>query len=259
MAGKRNNNANHAKKRHVKKEAFTWKSLTEKQQKLVKVGSIIAAIIIIALIALNSFDLLPHFDGHLHLVNGNLWGAGENDLIVNTQERHDPRYFNVGSVEIPEGYYNDEEFHSVISTSEYADYSQKYCYRPEDKSSPIRMVSVQGTAAGIDHLVGLLEEMYSDPEANILSEKIDRVSKVKGNHYYGYHSTSVEPVFDRDSDGNITDAYYSTNSVGYIDIGAKNRSIMVYVSLRSDSMEEVPSEEELGEILDQMIDTVTVK
>lgn len=259
MAGRRNGNTNHARKRKVQKEPFSYKNLTDKQKKLVKWGGAAIVAVIIILAVLGSYDLLPHFDGSLHIIGGELKGAQPNDIILNTQTREDPRYFNLGSVEVPEGYYNDDDFHTIISTSDAVDYSQSYCYRPEDKAQPLQIVVVQGSASSIDERIKAISGQYSDPEAYVTSERIDAVSPVKGNKYSAIHATSVETETDIDEQGNVTREYYSTVAVAYVDVDSGSRCIMVYMSFKADTKAQIPTDETIRACIEQMVDTVTVK
>lgn len=259
MANKRRFNSNHAQKRRVQKKEFSFKDLSCKQKKLILWGSVAALVVIIVLVTLTSLDLIPHLDGSLQLINGKLKGVVENDIVSREEvDTNDYRYYNLGSIETPEGFYSDPSFHEVITTSTIKDLSQKYCYRPNEEGV-LNLVSIQGTNSSAEEMVEKSKANLSDPATYTASENFEKTSPVKGNSYHGYYSTSIEKLEDLDDYGRVERAYYGTYAIIYLDTAEDDKSIMVFASYKSDTKDEIPTADEIYALLDQMADTITIR
>lgn len=249
MASK--NNA-HARKVTKKKEPFSFSKLPKEKQKLIKYIAAGAAALIIVLIVLGSLDLLPHFNGSLHVISGKVRGVKDGDLILNVSDRDsDPSYYKIGRVEIPAGYENDESYNIKTDDNE-----TEFAFRPVGDDAPeyIRYVAVLGCNSTIDERMEMLYGLTAveDEEGNVTySDRIDAVSAKNGNPYCGY-------IYGGDTADEYNGLYYRYYTV-YMPCEKEDKCIMVSAVCGVQRRMKLPTDEELMALMDEMVDCVFVE
>ena len=241
----------HAQKTVKKKEPFSFSKLPKEKQRLIKYIAIGAAALIVALLILGSLDLLPHFNGSLHVIGGKVRGVKDGDLILNVSGRNgDPSYYKIGHLDIPEGFENDEDYNIKSDKNE-----TEFALRPVGEGAPeyIRYISVMGCNSSIDER---MESLYGltaveDEEGNVTySERIDAVSTEKRNPYCGY-------IYGGDKADEYNGLYYRYYTV-YVPSELDDKCIMVSAICGTQRRMKLPSDEELMTLMDRMVDCVTV-
>ncbi|MBR3927861.1 MAG: hypothetical protein IKJ65_02530 [Clostridia bacterium] len=249
MAGKRKNNTAHARSIRKQKKEFRYKDLSPKQQKLLKIGAIAAAVLLIVLIVLYRTDNLPHLDGRLYFRNGALKNVSENDLVINRESGRygeKGRYYIVGSIDgRPEGYVDYPE---MISASD--EYRQAFSYKPENPDeSFISSVVIQGCLQ--DHEALIPHVLGESDETMRYSERIDGVSPEKQNVYHAGIRTSLTR--------NSENGYYYKYANAYVENGIDESCVMVQIAYKNAYKKNIPSDEMAMEDLVKFIDLVNVK
>lgn len=245
MAGNRRSNSNHPRKLRVKKEPFSFKRLDATSKKRVKWGAIALSALVVILIVLASLDLLPHFDGSMHVVAGKLRGAGENDIVINKGSSSDKKYFNIGSLDMPEGYTNDSSYEVKTDENE-----SEWCFRPTDKNSKIEFVLVCGCSKSWDEMIGnILSGGYASAEVEV-TEQIDAYSPVNQTEYHGCITTYLAP----DPQTSMYSKYYTA----YVPTDVKGTCVMVYVNSKSKKVDNLPTDDEIRAVMESMVDLLRV-
>lgn len=247
MASKRKNNTAHARNKRQQKKEFRFKDLSPKQQKLVKIGAIAVAVLLIAFIVLYRTDNLPHLDGRLYFRNGALKNVKENDIVINRESAkygEDGRYFIVGSIDgTPEGYV---DYPDIFASND--KYRQSFGFKPENESF-INTVAIQGCVK--DHETLLPNVLGETNDAMHYSDRIDGVSPVKQNAYHG----SVRTSLTRSEEN----GYYYTYGNVYVENGIEDSCVMVQIVYKNAYKKEIPSQEQVMEELVKFVDLVNVK
>lgn len=245
------NNA-HFQKNGKNKEPFSFSKLPKQKQKLLEhIGGAVAALIII-LIILGSFDLLPHFNGSLHVIGGKVRGVEDGDLILNVNGRNgDPSYYKIGRVEIPAGFENDETYSIKTDENE-----TEFALRPVGEGAPeyIRYISILGCNSDIDERMEALRGLTAveDEEGNVTySERIDAVSTTRQNPYCGY-------IYGGDTKDEYSGLYYRYYTT-YVPCERDDKCIMVSIICGVQRRVKLPSDEELMSLMDNMMDCIIVE
>ena len=251
MAGKRSKNSNHAQKIIKKKEPFSYAKLPEEKKRIVKFAALGVIALVIILIVLGQYDLLPHFNGSMHIIGGKLSGAKENDLIVNMGNTSKPSYYNVGSVDFPEGYTDDEAFTIKPSGSLETD----FVFRPDDPDSGINFIAICACSKPAENL---LETVHANTgvtvegtDEKVYAELTEGKSKVKGNEYRGYiYADEIKDEYN---------GMYSKYFTAYIDTDKDDSCILVQIHAKEYKRADLPTDEFFMTLMEEAADWVNVK
>ena len=251
MAGKRSKNSNHAQKIYKKKEPFSFSKLPAEKKKIIEYAALGIIALAIILIVLGQFDLLPHLNGSMRVINGKLSGAKENDLIVNMGNTTKTSYYNVGSVDFPQGYTDDEEFTIKPSGSLETD----FVFRPDDPESHFNFVAICACSKPAESLLETVRantgETVEGSEEKVHAELTEGKSKVKGNAFRGY-------IYAND----VKDEYsgmFSKYFTAYIDTNKDDTCILVQVHAKEYKRADLPTDEEFMALMEEATDWVNVK
>ena len=132
-----------------------YRKTVEKKPYLSK-KEIIILVCIVAVIAIGLF-LFNRFydDGSLKVVSGAVQVSGENSLVINTGTGNSPKYYKLGQTAPLEGYTLTSK---PINTDENV---VAYTYEPEDASSAIDSVSVNGVVSPASNFASYVASYYS--------------------------------------------------------------------------------------------------
>lgn len=227
-----------------------FEALPKKTQKTITYALIGVLALVVILLILNAVDILPHMDGSLNVVGGKLAFADDNALIINVDSRDNPRYYSIGHVEIPAGYYDDESltFKSDKLTTDFT-------LRLEDNSEMpwFNYVAITGCTESPEKR---LESAYSltavtDDEGNTTySEQFTASSAQKGYQLTGY-------IYG----GETKDEYsgkYNRYCLAYMPTNREDTCIMVNIIASRERRMTLPTDEEMMAVLCELADIISL-
>lgn len=203
----------------------------------------IAAIVLIALLILNSFDLLPHLNGTMQYYNGSVRGARDNSIIVCT-DRKAHTYYNLGSIAIPEGF-NDLPNYSLKLDENVRDWHLR-----SDSMEGVDYIYVGASPAAMDKMYNdyYANSFVRDADGNTVASPVEAPgATLRGNRYLA----CVTPV------SNVENVGYVKYATAYIEAG-HGCSVVVRVSMSSKTEDGFPADETALKYLSDMMDCIKI-
>lgn len=248
MAG----NRAHAMNTKKKKEPFTFSKLPPEQKKAWKWGAIVVACLLVVIVVLGQFDLLPHFKGNLHLVGGKLLGVDANDVVINLSDGKKAEYYKIGKFDVPEGF---EVLGADTVNVRSDELETEWVIKPVEGYPRVQYIAVCGTDESAEKRKEAVRSLGAvvDQETNETTypELTEGVSPEKKVAFSGY----IYGDEQKDTYSGMYNLFFST----FIPGEEEDSSIMVMITCKAKKQENLPSDEELVELMGKVVDGITTK
>lgn len=234
----------HAHTRRAQKAPVRFKDLPENKKRKYIGLSILAAVLLIALIVVYKTELISYLGGRVRFQDGALKGVEANDFVINREKSKygaDGKYYVIGSLDIPEGY---TDYPEMLNKNDA--YRQSFSYKIVDTPEVIESVVFQACTDDYENLIRFV--MGEDSESVDYSERYDRVSPNKKNAYHGAMQTHITR--------NEENGYYYKHAYAYVETGVKDACVMIQLTSKTAYKKDLPSDEMYLAKLEEMVERV---